>query len=419
MTVTGASTPGGRPGPVAARRPFQTAPLGGTVGARLARLDEVVAGLQQSDAAAERERLLQYDAVEAVRRTGVLALRVPAEYGGPGGSVRDVLTAVVRIAHGSSNVAQALRPHFGFAERLLSNRGTDDDRDEWFPRINAGIIVGNAITDAKGKSPAAADTTLLADADGVLRLNGYKFYSTGTLFADVIAVSAVDSDGRDLQAVVPADREGVVLYDDWDGFGQRSTASGGTRLTEVAVLAHEVTTVSDGKHLGHSTAFLQLYLAAVAAGIAAAARDDAVWYVRNKARPAAHSLADSAATDPFTLQAVGEIAAGASAAEALVLSAADAIDALVDTGRGTDADELARVAVIVAEAQLVAERLAMAAAEKLFDTGGASATARSLNLDRHWRNVRTVATHNPLAYKAYVAGDYAVNGTWPPANGYF
>jgi len=55
----------------------------------------------------------------------------------------------------------------------------------------------------------------------------------------------------------------------------------------------------------------------------------------------------------------------------------------------------------------------------LFDTGGASATARKLNLDRHWRNTRTLASHNPLVYKAYAAGNYAVNGVWPPANGYF
>lgn len=407
------------PGPVAARRPFQSQPLGGSVTERLDRLAEVVSELQAHDAAAERERLLQYEAVEAIRRTGALSLRVPAHYGGPGGSIRDVLTAVIAIARGSSNVAQALRPHFGFSERLLSNRATDADRDEWFPRVNAGIIVGNAITDAKGKGPSSADTTLLADGDGVLRLNGYKFYSTGTLFADVIAVSAIDETGQDLQAIVPADREGVTLYDDWDGFGQRSTASGGTRLTAVEVLPHEVTTVSDGKHLAHGTAFLQLYLAAVAAGIAAAARDDAVWYVRNKARPASHSLAETAGKDPFTLYAVGEIAANASAAEALVLAAAEKIDRLVDAGQGDDAEELARVAVVVAEAQLVAERLALAAAEKLFDTGGASATSQALNFDRHWRNVRTVSTHNPLAYKAYVSGAYAVSGTWPPANGYF
>jgi len=330
-----------------------------------------------------------------------------------------VLTAVIRIARGSSNVAQALRPHFGFTERLLSNRATESERVDWFPRVNSGLIVGNAITDAKGKAPSGADTTLLADGAGVLRLNGYKFYSTGTLFADLVAVSAVDEFGRDLQVIVPVGRDGVELFDDWDGFGQRTTASGGSRFTDVEVLPHEVTTVSDGKHLAHGTAFLQLYLAAVAAGIAAAVRDDAVWYVRTRARPAAHSVADTAATDPFTLQAVGDIAAHASAAEALVLAAADAIDRLVDSGRIDDADELARVAVVVAEAQLVAERLSLAAAERLFDTGGASATSRELNLDRHWRNVRTVATHSPLAYKAHAAGNYAVNGVRPPANGYF
>lgn len=357
------------PSPVDPRPRFGTDPLGGDPAERIARLTGVVDGLRATDAAAERDRVLQYDAVEVIRRTGVLTLRVPTRYGGPGGSVRDVLGAVIAIARGSSNVAQALRPHFGFAERLLSNRASEAERAEWFPRVHSGIIVGNAITDAKGKTPSGADTTLLPDGNGVLRLNGYKFYSTGTLFADLIAVSASDELGRDLQAIVPVDRAGVELFDDWEGFGQRTTASGGTRFTDVEVYPHEVTTVSDGQHLGHSTAFLQLYLAAVAAGIAAAVRDDAVWYVRNKARPAAHSLADIAAGDLFTLHAVGEIAAHASAAEALVLNAADAIDTLVDSGRVDDADELARVAVVVAEAQLIAERLTLSAAERLFDTG--------------------------------------------------
>jgi alkylation response protein AidB-like acyl-CoA dehydrogenase len=130
-------------------------------------------------------------------------------------------------------------------------------------------------------------------------------------------------------------------------------------------------------------------------------------------------VADSADTDPFVLQAVGEIAAAASSSEAIVLAAADAIDRLVDNGRQHDEEALADVAVTVARAQLVAERLTITAAERLFDTGGASATARALNLDRHWRNARTIAGHSPLAYKAYAAGNYAVNGTWPPANGYF
>ncbi|CAN5658969.1 acyl-CoA dehydrogenase family protein [soil metagenome] len=397
---------------VAGRPAFTTEPLGGTVDDRLDRLPEVVEVLGRNDATAERDRVLQYDAVEQLRRTGVLSLRVPTRYGGPGGTVRQVLTAVIQIARGNSNVAQALRAHFGFAERLLSNRATEAERDEWFPRITTGIVLGNAITDARGKAPSSSDTTVLADADGVLRLNGYKFYSTGALYADLIAVSAIDAAGRDLQVIIPVDRDGVELFDDWDGFGQRMTASGGTRFDNVEVHPVEVTTVSDGNHIGHSTTFLQLYLAAVAAGIAAAVFDDAVDYVRLRARPAAHALADTAAEDPFVLAAVGDIAATAAAAEALVLTAADAIDSVVDAGLVDDA-------AAVAKAQLVAERLTLTSAQRLFDTGGASATARSLNLDRHWRNIRTLASHSPLDYKAYAAGDYAVNGTFPPANGYF
>jgi alkylation response protein AidB-like acyl-CoA dehydrogenase len=102
-----------------------------------------------------------------------------------------------------------------------------------------------------------------------------------------------------------------------------------------------------------------------------------------------------------------------------VLAAAAAIDGVVDDARQSDPDALAELSITVAKAQLVAERLTLAAAERLVDTGGASATARKLNLDRHWRNTRTLASHNPLAYKAYAAGNYAVNGVWPPANGYF
>jgi alkylation response protein AidB-like acyl-CoA dehydrogenase len=404
---------------VLSRKPFTGDPLGGSVDERLTRLPEVVAALRRDDPAAERDRVLQYEAVESLRQTGVLGLRVPTEFGGPDGKVRDVLSAVIQIGRGSSNVAQALRSHFGFSERLLSNRATPEEREEWFPRVHTGIVVGNAITDRAGRAPSSADTKVLPDTAGVLRLNGYKFYSTGTLFADVIAVSALDAEGRDVQAIIPADRAGVELFDDWDGFGQRTTASGGTRFTDVEVHPTEVITVSDGARLGHATAFLQLHLASVAVGIAYAVFDDAVDYVRTKARPASHSVADTADTDPFVLQAVGEISADAASGEAIVLAAADAIDRLVDDGRQHDPEAVADVAVTVARAQLAAERLTITAAERLFDTGGASATARALNLDRHWRNARTLAGHSPLAYKAYAAGNYAVNGIWPPANGYF
>ena len=109
------------------------------------------------------------------------------------------------------------------------------------------------------------------------------------------------------------------------------------------------------------------------------------------------------------LHAVGEIAAAAAAAEALVLTAADALDAVVDSGRSRPR----RTRRSGGRRRRGAARRRTAHAgrgQRLFDTGGASATSRKLNLDRHWRNARTVASHNPLAYKAHAAGNYVVNG---------
>jgi alkylation response protein AidB-like acyl-CoA dehydrogenase len=396
-----------------------TALAAGSVADRRAQLQSVVETLSEQDAQYELTRTLHREAIRAISDTGVLALRIPREYGGPGGSIVDVIETVIDIAQASSNVAQALRAHFGFVERLLGNRGDDALRARWFPDVLSGKIVGNAITEAVGTSPATIGTTLRSIGAGRYRLDGKKFYSTGTLYADLIAVSAEREDGREVHVIIPADRRGVTLFDDWDGFGQRLTASGATTFEAVPVHEDEVSLVPADHRLAHSQTFLQLYLTAVAVGIAKGALRDAVWFVQNKARPAAHALTTAATQDPFILQAVGEIAAWTSTATAVTLSAAAALDHVVDSGQIDDQQAIGAVAIEVAKAQLVAERLTLDAAQRLFDTGGASATARTLNLDRHWRNARTLASHNPLAYKAWATGDFVVNGALPPNSGYF
>jgi alkylation response protein AidB-like acyl-CoA dehydrogenase len=115
----------------------------------------------------------------------------------------------------------------------------------------------------------------------------------------------------------------VQRLDDFDAVGQRLTGSGTTRLVNVRVSADEVVARDnsrlDSPWLG---SFGQLYLAGVEAGIAAAVLDDAVWFVRERARPIKHSTADRSAEDPY----VGEIAARAQAARSAVLLAAEVLE---------------------------------------------------------------------------------------------
>jgi alkylation response protein AidB-like acyl-CoA dehydrogenase len=115
--------------------------------------------------------------------------------------------------------------------------------------------------------------------------------------------------------------------------------------------------------------------------------------------------------------AVGDVDVAAHVADTVVLAAADALDAAAAAGQ--DPGAVHHAAVLAARAQVAVAELAPRATERLFDAGGASATSRDRNLDRHWRNVRTLASHNPAMYKARALGDLRINGERLPANGFF
>ena len=121
--------------------------------------------------------------------------------------------------------------------------------------------------------------------------------------------------------------------------------------------------------------------------------------------------------DPQVLARVGEIASRVYVAEAATLRVAAAIQDVADAVR-EDEPRIVRLneeaEIEASAAQVVVTDLVLQAANDLFDTLGASATARTRSLDRHWRNARTVSSHNPRILKARVVGEYVVNGTPPP-----
>lgn len=386
----------------------------------LARVPDLVEQLSIDVARNELERRLAYDSVELVRASGITALRVPRRYGGPGCSIPQLFNVIVAIAQADSNLAQGLRSHFGFVESSLT-RESEADRERWLAEVVAGKLFGLAEAELGVNDPRKWQTTVLVDSSGRQTLNGTKYYSTGSLFADWIEVVAKNGEDKLTTLVVPATREGVQLLDDFDGMGQRATASGTTVFVDVIVHDDELLSVPDftaeDRPFTHQGGFYQLYLAAVSAGIAKNVYRDAAEYVRTKARTPSHSVAESAATDPYVLETVGEIGALAFGAESAVLRAAESLEEATRAPAGSAV--VVAAAVDVARAQLVASRAAIEAGQRIFETGGASATSTAFNFSRHWRNARTIANHNPLAYKARATGDYAVNGNTPPNNGYF
>ena len=389
-------------------------------------LEELLAQIAAGASEREREREAPFAQIELIRRARLGSLRVPVAEGGGGATVRGLFEVLIALAEADSNVAHILRVHFSFVERIIAGFHAAD-RERWIGLINEGAIFGNAISEQSGRAVGMGFETLLTpdpSGDGY-RLNGVKYYSTGSLYSDWTQIYASTPEGTVAAATIPVDREGVSILDDWDGFGQRLTGTGTTRLDDVWVEPHEVVDFGTPEQMAEAPsiwgAFLQLYLQAVTAGVLRAVRNDAVALVGRRRRSFTHSVDESPAQDPQVLQVVGQIAADAFAGEAIVLAAAERIDAAADSVvDGVPDPGLAEAAQIAAaEAKVAIDSFAPRTASALFDAGGASATQAAANLDRHWRNIRTISTHNPTFNKASAVGDHLVNGTPPPRNGFF
>jgi alkylation response protein AidB-like acyl-CoA dehydrogenase len=360
----------------------------------------------------EQERRLPFAEVQALKAGGFTRITVPVEHGGDGATHGDLFELLAELGRRDPNLAQLLRSHFSFVDRTL-HAPDSTERSRRLQLVAAGTIVGNAFHE-RGPASVGSLATRLARADGGYRLRGTKYYSTGALYADLLVVGA-ELDGKSVGVLVRSDAPGVRRVDDWAGFGQRLTGSGTTIFEDVAVHESEVTR-REGDAVTHGGAFVQLVLLAAATGIARAVVDEAAGFVRARTRVYSHGSATRVQDDPLVQEVVGDLSARSFAADSALAAASATLERSGAALRGdvSEAERHARVAraeVATAHAQLVILPAVLDAATALFEVGGASALDSSRALDRHWRNARTLASHNPARYKARALGDHLINGT--------
>ncbi|KUM30993.1 acyl-CoA dehydrogenase family protein [Glutamicibacter mishrai] len=396
-----------------------------TTGNRLSKLKARFAPLfeQIAAGAAERDRSgeLPYQQIADLAAAGFGAVRVPVSHGGAGATLPELFELFVDLAAADSNIAQALRAHFAFVEdRLIAAPGAG--RDKWLARFVDGELVGNSWTEVGTVKVGDVITKVTPDGEGGFRINGTKYYSTGSIFADWLDTYAERTDtGKRVIAAVNRHQPGVELADDWDGFGQRTTGTGTSTFTDAIVAEEDL--IDFDTRFKYQTAFYQQVLLAVLAGSAKAAERDFAAELKARKRTFSHAAANVAAEDPQLLQVIGEVSAAAFAAAGTVERVSQALEGAYETALALQAGEISveedeaandAAELASAQAQVVLTPLVLNAITHAFDALAASATSVSKNLDRHWRNARTAGNHNPWVFKARLIGDLAVNGTELP-----
>ncbi len=375
-----------------------------------------------ADGVIERDRAGKAPVAELARldASGLPAITVPRDADGPELGVA-VLAEVARtIAAVDPAIAQVPQAHFLFCD-VLAVWGSPEQQRRLFGEVLGGARFGNALAERGGLHAQDLKTRLHGcPGTGEARLTGRKYYTTGALTARWIGVSALDDTGSLVLAFVRRDAPGVHVGGDWDVMGQRATVSGTATFEDVPVDPGLVIAFGRAFEVPQQLgARAQLVHAAIQTGIAGGALRDAGEFVRTRARPffeaARAGWANTAGEDPHTIYRYGQLATRVRAAEALLASAAATLD---EIGRvPADAHEAARGSLAVAQAKAFASDVAAEVTTDLFSLSGASAADEKYDLSRHWRNARTHASHDPVAWKYHHVGNYMLNGVLPPNHG--
>jgi SfnB family sulfur acquisition oxidoreductase len=356
----------------------------------------------------DQQRIYPTALLNEFTRLGLGSMSVPRQFGGAGLSFQTVAEIFRLISASDPSLGQIPQNHFGLIQFILGE-GTPKQQQRLLGAVVSGKRLGNGGPEKNTRHTRDVQAKLVTTSQG-LQLTGEKFYSTGALFADILVTTALRDD-QPVMAFIPQPATGVEIVDDWSGMGQRTTASGTVRLQQVAVDPQLVMPLPAPEKPTLRGAVSQLIQAAIDAGIAQGALDDALTFVHSSSRPWVDAGVSRNADDPYIIADVGRLSTELTAANALLARAARVLDSIDQ--QSLTAENCAQASIAVAEAKVLTTEVALHASEKLLEWGGSRATLLRHGLDRHWRNARTHTLHDPVRWKTHAIGNYYLNAVLP------
>ncbi|SEC38509.1 Acyl-CoA dehydrogenase [Streptomyces sp. 3213] len=197
----------------------------------------------------DRDAVFPVEALDEMRRTGLLGLLVPVEYGGLGGSLRDMIEACMSLGRIDMSVAMIFGMHCQQVAAVVSH-GSERLRTELLPRIAEGKIYLASVTTEAGKGGHLLTAESALDTSGdALDVDRFAPIVTGGAHADGFLVTMLAPGARSPNQVslVYAHRDQLTIEQtgDWQPLGMRASHSVALRLRG-RVPEHHVVGVQGG-----------------------------------------------------------------------------------------------------------------------------------------------------------------------------
>lgn len=352
---------------------------------------------------------------EWIRESSLLALSIPAEFGGHGADWPTVYQVIRILARADSALAHVLGFHHLQLAGIQLYGNAQQQRRLLTATVTERLFWGNAL------NPLDKRTTASGTSDGFI-LDGIKSFSSGSVGSDWLTVSAWhEATQSALIGVLPTRQTGVAVQPDWDAFGQRQTDSGNVHFSGVHLPADLVLQAPAQIATPQATVrsqIAQLIMTNLYLGIAEGAFEAARSYTVQQSKAWFASGVDKASDDPLVQHRYGQLWLLLRPAAVLADHAAHELEKVFRKGALVTAHERGLLAVAVAEAKCLAHRAGIDVSSQIFELTGARSTSSKYGYDRFWRNARVHTLHDPIDYKYRDLGRYALEGTVPEPTAY-
>jgi len=234
--------------------------------ARAEIVETVLPALREAAVAVDRDGQFHLPHVKQFSESGLLGLIIPKQYGGLGGTLRDLSAACFALGSACPSTALAFFFHCSAASRgLLAMEALDaglfsDEEAPLVKRFAEKVLYGMgrdghwfanfASESVKSEKAAVTISTTAKKVDGGYLLNGVKSFGTGTGIADKYLVTA-SLEGYDTAEglctfFVDREGEGVRQRAPWDAMGMKGTNSNGIVIENYFVADEDAMAVPGG-----------------------------------------------------------------------------------------------------------------------------------------------------------------------------
>ncbi|WP_335968728.1 acyl-CoA dehydrogenase family protein [Acinetobacter bereziniae] len=346
---------------------------------------------------------------DLIRKSGLLSLAIPQQYGGQGADWKTIFQTVQTIAQVDSSLAHV----YAFHHLLIATVqlfAQPEQYQQWFEQtVQQHLFWGNTL------NPLDKRTTVQQVSENEFIFHGDKSFCSGSIDSDILLCSGFNDADQLLIAVIPTQREGVSFLGDWNNMGQRQTDSGTSHFEQVKVYKDELllnsgplsTPYSSLRPLIAQLIFVHLFL-----GVAEGAFEVARQSIQTQ-KAWSKSLAEQAIHDPYIQKHFADFYVQLQSVRLLTEQAVDALQAAWNIGEDLTEQQRGQVSIAIATAKIAATNSSLFVTQNIFQVLGARATTAQLNLDRFWRNVRTQTLHDPIDYKYQEVGEWVLTGKVP------